>query len=226
MNSNIDGKFKFGSTQAGSLLGMSAMFFAGASNAAVVTSTGAVTLKLDAQNTSKTASLNSVSLTNSSTGDKSTYTGSLTLASATGFVTSNIGSGTVIGAQLASSSSSSQTIAHVAGKDQDSGGVTSTGIYGFSFVDSNNITNYGWANITGKYDGKSNYDSLVATVNAFAYTNAGENIIAGAPTATTAVPEADSLAMLAAGVGLIGLTVHRRRKSNAAKSYASFALAA
>lgn len=211
------------------IVGAGAAFVATASHAAVITNNTPQSLKLTGNNQSKSLTLSStgVTLTNASTGSGKSYTSDVTLSSATGFVTGNIGHGTVIGAHLAGTSGNSADIISLdtTNKSSDPGVMSGSGLYGFSFVNAGN-TNYGWARLSYNYDGSERGTSMIATVNAFAFENTGLNILAGLPTATTAVPEADSLAMLAAGVGLIGLTVHRRRKSNAGKSEASFALAA
>lgn len=216
-------------TTVGAVLGAGAAFVATASQAAVITNNTPQNLQLTGNNQSRTLQLGTtgVSLTNASTSNNKNYTTTVTLSSATGFVTDNIGSGTVIGAHLASLSSASNELISLSRTDKsnDPGPSSGSGLFGFSFVNAG-TTNYGWANLSYEYDGRERGTSMVATVNAFAFENTGLNILAGLPTATTSVPEADSLAMLAAGAGLIGLTVHRRRKSRSAKAESSFALAA
>lgn len=149
---------------------------------------------------------------------KDVYTSAIKLTSNTGFVTSAIGAGTVIGPNLASSSAGSEVLySATLGKDGNKGayttGSTGTALYGFSFVNGG-VTNYGWASITVSDNGKkssSKYESIVASLNSFAYTDAGEHILAGTTTTTAAVPEAETIAMLAAGLGLVGMVSRRRR---------------
>lgn len=219
-------------TTVGAVLGAGVAFVATASQAAVISSNTPQSLQLtgtgsSAQSRSLTLGSTGVTLTNSAEGRDKDYISTVTLSSSSGFVTGNVGQGTVIGTHLASASGSTNTLVNIdaSNKSVNPGASNANGLYGFSFVNAG-TTNYGWANISLAYDGNERRNSMVATVNAFAFENTGLNILAGLPTATTAVPEADSLAMLAAGVGLIGLTVHRRRKSVAAKSDTSFALAA
>lgn len=215
--------------QSGSIIGIGAMMFAGGAQAAVVSSNGAVTkLQPNHANQLRSFTIPSTGVTvNNRVGDVGkNYNAALSLrAPVGGFVTDNVGLGTVIGAF--SPQSAGRDIREVSGgKSANTAAFTESGLYGFSFIGANNVSNYGWVSLTATYDGLKNANSLVATINGWAYTTSGENIIAGAPVATTSVPEADTLAMLAAGVGLIGLTAHRRRKANVEKSQASFSLAA
>lgn len=219
-------------TTVGAVLGVGAAFVATASQAAVILDNTPESLRLTgtgtaAQSRSLTLGSTGVTLTNFAQGRDKSYVSSATLESASGFVTGNVGQGTVIGAHLAGTSGTSTDLISLSAADKNAnpGSSSGSGLFGFSFVNAG-TTNYGWANLSYTYDGNERRNSLVATVNAFAFENTGLNIVAGLPTATTSVPEADSLAMLVAGAGLIGLTVHRRRKSTPAKSEASFALAA
>ncbi|MDP8567745.1 PEP-CTERM sorting domain-containing protein [Methylophilus aquaticus] len=198
----------------GTLLSLGAFFVSGNVDAAVVTSsssstlTGAGTLNV----TNGVAVVNSVS-----NNGKASYSGSVKLDSPTGFVTTKLSAGTVIGAFMDPVFSSSNTI-YAQSKSGKSAstvttGSTGAGIYGFSFVNGGQ-TNYGWANISVSDNGsRDSYASLVATINSFAYTTAGEMIRAGTNHVyVAAVPEADTLAMLAAGIGLVGFSAKRRRE--------------
>lgn len=215
--------------QSGSIIGIGAMMVAGGAHGAVVSNNGVVTkLQPSKENQLRSFTIPGTGVTvNNRVGDTGkNYSAALSLrAPVSGFVTDNVGLGTVIGAF--SPQSAGRDIRELSGgKDANTSAFTNSGLYGFSFIGANNVSNYGWVSLTATYDGLKNANSLVATINGWAYTTAGENIIAGAPTATTSVPEADALAMLAAGVGLIGLTAQRRRKSTVNKSQASVALAA
>lgn len=210
------------------VLGAGSLVATNGANAAVVQSLGSSTVGAG----SAVSIANGVTLTNSrSSSDKDTYTSAVTLSSTSGFVTSNVGQGTVVGPHLAATNNGSETLYSVVrdgSKVAATTGSTGTGLYGFSFV-SGGITNYGWASVTVTDQGKpllSNYQNIVASLNSFAYTTAGEHILAGTTTTTAAVPEAESVAMLAAGLGLMGVVAKRRRLNAKSKSAAMVATAA
>jgi hypothetical protein len=83
-----------------------------------------------------------------------------------------------------------------------------THYFGISF-NNGGTTNYGWMQVTAS--GLGDYDSDQSfTVNSYAYDNTGASIRVGA---TTAVPEASSLGLLALGAG--GLLIRRRTSRKA-----------
>lgn len=199
----------------GTALSLGAVFSSGNADAAVVSVTTPTVIT-----GAGTFGSNGVNLVNTATGtSKDSYSISSVFSSNTGFVTNKLSLGTVISGSMAPFYDSSNTLYSVSKADKGAAtvttGSTGTGIYGFSFV-TNGQTNYGWANLTIADSGnRENLNSLVATINSYAFTNAGESgILDGlaqiAP--VYAVPEADTLAMLAAGLGLVGFSAKRRRE--------------
>lgn len=211
------------------MLGMGSMMLANAASAAVVSGSGievstgqpAATIApgVELQVNFYTARMNA--------GDVfDTYFTEAKLNSFAGVsFTDSLAAGTLIGPSTVFGNTSKVLYETHNGKYIGTSGATS-GLYGFQMTNGTDV-NYGWADISISDSTVVNFNPpdygstfITARVNQFAYSTAGETLVAG----VTPVPEPESLALLAAGLGLVGIAAKRRRKTAAHMSdYAQLA---
>ena len=194
-------------------LGIGSMMMANFASAAVVTGTG-----FDVQANSTGVIVPGLELQNNTYNEISsfglyTWHSEVKLVSADSSVSfSDVATGTLIGPSTAFGSTSTTVYNTHNGKYNGTSGLQNA-LYGFQ-INNGGQVNYGWADISTIDNGHQigNYQSLTARVNAFAYSTAGESLVAGV---TTPVPEPEALSLLAGGLGLVAIAAKRRRKHTA-----------